>query len=150
MCITLQSKWYFLSVAQDEPVTEITTAPRNTIHIAGNPNPVLVCEMDFSAELDGLQWVEYRTDPSQGQAVSLNGTILEGFEDLYRIQNEFHLELLDPDVSAEAKYECRNILAPQTRACANLGVLGENLNTTHSPGLYSKDYLLFFCLRNSC
>ena len=83
--------------------------------------------MTFGSEADGIQWIEYRTDPAQGYAISLNETILAGYEEFYRIVNEFHLEFLNPDITAGAKYECRNLLAPQVRAAAELAIIGTNL-----------------------
>ena len=114
-------------IGGEDDVTTITLAPRNTVHIRGDTNPIMECEMTFGSEADGIQWVEYRTDPTQGYAISLNETILAGYEELYRIVNEFHLEFLNPDITAGAKYECRNLLAPQVRAAAELAIIGTNL-----------------------
>ena len=106
--------------------TVITLAPRNTVHIIGDPDPVMACEMDFGSSKDGLQWIEYISDTQQGYAVSLNETIVGGYQDQYAIVNQFHLVILSPDVTAEAKYKCSTILAPIVQASAKLAILGKS------------------------
>ena len=88
---------------------------------------MLECEMSFLTDLDGLQWVEYTTDPQLGYAVSRNDSIVEGYEEFYRITYEFHLEVLDPDVAVGGRYECRNLLSPLTCASAEFAVIRETL-----------------------
>ena len=107
--------------------SEMTVSPRNTVHVIGDPNPVLECEFQSKSFNDGLQWIEYVTSPdtTQGYAISLNGTVLHGYEEFYRIVNEFHLEVLDPDVTAAGWYDCRNLLAPQVCGAAELLILGQ-------------------------
>ena len=105
--------------------TVITLAPRNTVHIIGDPDPVMACEMDFGSSKDGLQWIEYISDTQQGYAVSLNETIVGGYQDQYAIVNQFHLVILNPDVTAAGKYRCSTVLAPQAPASAKLAILGK-------------------------
>ena len=96
------------------------------MHIIGDPDPVLACEMEFGSSIDGLQWIEYRSDTQQGYAVSLNETVLGGYKDQYAIVNQFHLVTLSPDVTAEARYKCSTILAPIVQASAKLAILGKS------------------------
>ena len=93
----------------------------------GEGNAVMMCEMDFGSSLDGIQWIEYLSDPDQGYAMSLNATVAAEYGHDYRVTPNSYLELLTTNDKFDqaGKYECRNVLAPQVRASASLKIIGE-------------------------
>ena len=105
----------------------MTRRPRNTVHVMGDGNAVMMCEMDFGSSLDGIQWIEYLSDPDQGYAMSLNATVAAEYSQDYRVTPSSYLELLTTNDKFDqaGKYECRNVLAPQVRASASLKIIGE-------------------------
>ena len=78
------------------------------------------CRIDFDLSFDGVQWIEYRTDPRQGYALSLNSSIVSGYEAEFEATDDGDLEVISPNNRSRGKYECRNLLAPQVRATAEL------------------------------
>ena len=105
----------------------MTRRPRNTVHVMGGGNAVMMCEMDFGSSLDDIQWIEYLSDPDQGYAMSLNATVAAEYSQDYRVTPNSYLELLTTNDKFDqaGKYECRNVLAPQVRASASLKIIGE-------------------------
>ena len=80
----------------------IALVPRNTVHIIGDLDPGMACEMDFQSSNDGLQWIEYRTALQEGYEVSLNEAVIDQFD-------QFDLVILNPYVTAAATHLTRMV-----------------------------------------
>lgn len=103
----------------------MTVAPENTVHVIGEADPVLRCSIEeLRLNGNGLMWVEFTTDPANGNTVA---TTTGGV-----IENEYYLQgsnlaIRDADFRKAGQYQCRTIFLSQVHMSVELLLLGGHL-----------------------